>query len=101
MHPEAPAAAEYQELAGCEACGTEAGVRFIATVDAAADAFGMYISANGKTVKLSSTDAGFKTKAETADTITFTAVIFSDLTFTVEVFEVYGDVEVKSAAGTN
>lgn len=98
---EAPAAAEYQTLAGCELCGTAAGVRFIATVDAAADSFGMYISANGTTKKLSSTDAGFKVKAETADTITFTAVIFSDLTFTVEVFEVYGDVEVKSVAGTN
>ncbi len=98
---EAPAAAEYQELAGCEVCGTEAGVRFIATVDAAADVYGMYISANGTTKKLSSTDDGFKVKAETADTITFTAVIFSDLTFTVEVFEVYGNTEVKSAAGTN
>lgn len=99
--PEAPAAAEFQTLAGCEVCGTAAGVRFIATVDAAADAFGMYISANGTTKKLSSTDAGFKVKAETADTITFTAVIFSDLTFTVEVFEVYGETEVKSVAGTN
>ena len=98
---EAPAAAEYQELAGCEVCGTEAGVRFIATVDATADVYGMYISANGTTKKLSSTDEGFKVKAETADTITFTAVIFSDLTFTVEVFEVYGNTEVKSAAGTN
>lgn len=98
---EAPAAAEYQTLAGCELCETPAGVRFIATVDAAADAFGMYITSGDKTVKLSSTDAGFKVKAETADTITFTAVIFSDLTFTVEVFEVYGETEVKSVAGTN
>ena len=98
---EAPAAAEFQTLAGCELCETPAGVRFIATVDAAADSFGMYISANGTTKKLSSTDAGFKVKAETADTITFTAVIFSDLTFTVEVFEVYGETEVKSVAGTN
>ncbi len=98
---EAPAAAEYQTLAGCEVCGTAAGVRFIATVDAAADAFGMYITSGDKTVKLSSTDAGFKVKAETADTITFTAVIFSDLKFTVEVFEVYGETEVKSVAGTN
>ena len=98
---EAPAAAEYQTLAGCELCGTEAGVRFIATVDAAADEFGMYITANGTTVTLSSNDAGFVTKAETADTITFTAVIFSDAKFEVVVFEKYGDTEVKSVAGTN
>ena len=98
---EAPAAAEYQTLAGCELCGTAAGVRFIATVDAAADEFGMYITANGTTVTLSSNDAGFVTKAETADTITFTAVIFSDAKFEVVVFEKYGDTEVKSAAGTN
>mgnify|MGYP002511803676 CR=1 FL=1 len=100
--PEAPAAAEYQTLAGCELCETPAGVRFIATVDAAADAYGMYITAaNGATKKLSSTDEGFKTREVTADTITFTAVIFSTEKFTVEVFEVYGDAEVKSAAGTN
>ena len=98
---EAPAAAEYQTLAGCEVCGTAAGVRFIATVDAAADEFGMYITANGTTVTLSSNDAGFVTKAETADTITFTAVIFSDAKFEVVVFEKYGDTEVKSVAGTN
>lgn len=98
---EDPAAAEYQTLAGCELCGTEAGVRFIATVDAAADEFGMYITANGTTVTLSSNDADFVTKAETADTITFTAVIFSDMKFEVVVFEKYGDVEVKSEAGTN
>ncbi len=98
---EAPAAAEYQTLAGCELCGTAAGVRFIATVDAAADEFGMYITANGTTVTLSSNDAGFVTKAETADTITFTAVIFSDAKFEVVVFEKYGDTEVKSVAGTN
>ncbi len=98
---ENPAPAKVQELAGCEVCKTEAGVRFIATVSADADVYGMYISANGKDVTLSSTDADFKVKSADADTITFTAVIFSDLTFTVEVFERYGDVEVKSEAGTN
>lgn len=98
---EAPAPAMAQELLGCEACGVDAGVRFIATVDAAADAFGMYITANGKTYTLSSETAGFNIKDETADTITFTAVIFSDLTFEVVVFEKYGDTEVKSTVGTN
>ena len=98
---EAPAAAEYQTLAGCDACGTAAGVRFIATVDAAATEYGMYITANGTTVTLSSNDAGFKTRPAADGEVTFTAVIFSDMKFEVVVFEKYGDVEVKSEAGTN
>lgn len=98
---EAPAPAMAQELLGCEACGVDAGVRFIATVDATADAYGMYITANGKTYTLSSDVAGFNTKVRTEETITFTAVIFSDLTFEVVVFEKYGDTEVKSTVGTN
>ena len=98
---EAPASAMAQELAGCEVCGVEAGVRFIATVDKAATEFGMYITANGKTYTLSSETAGFNVKADTEETVTFTAVIFSDLTFEVVVFEKYGDTEVKSDAVRN
>lgn len=98
---EAPAAASYQTLAGCEVCGTAAGVRFIAEVDAAADEYGMYITANGKTVTLSSANADFVAKEVTDTTVTFTAVIFSDMTFEVVVFEKYGDTEVTSTVGTN
>lgn len=98
---EAPASAMAQELAGCEACGVEAGVRFIAEVDAAADEYGMYITANGKTFTLTSASADFIRKVETEETVTFTAVIFSDLTFEVVVFEKYGDTEVKSDAVRN
>lgn len=99
---EAPAKASYQTLAGCEACGTAAGVRFKATVSAEADEYGMYITAaNGKTVTLSSKDAGFKTMAKANGEVTFTAVIFSDMKFTVKVFEKYGDTEVVSVEGTN
>lgn len=98
---EAPASAKAQELAGCEACGVEAGVRFIAEVDAAATEYGMYITANGKTYTLTSADADFIRKVETEETVTFTAVIFSDLTFEVVVFEKYGDTEVKSDAVRN
>ncbi len=98
---EAPASAKAQELAGCEACGVEAGVRFIAEVDAAADEYGMYITANGKTYTLTSAADDFNVKATTADTVTFTAVIFSDLTFEVVVFEKYGNDEVKSDAVRN
>ena len=98
---EAPAAALYQTLAGCEVCGTAAGVRFIAEVDAAADEYGMYITANGTTVTLSSADATFVAKEVTDTTVTFTAVIFSDMTFEVVVFEKYGDTEVTSEVGTN
>ena len=98
---EAPAAASYQTLAGCEVCGTAAGVRFIAEVDAAADEYGMYITANGTTVTLSSADATFVAKEETDTTVTFTAVIFSDMKFEVVVFEKYGNTEVTSTAGTN
>ena len=98
---EAPAAASYQTLAGCEVCGTAAGVRFIAEVDAAADEYGMYITANGTTVTLSSADDTFVAKEVTDTTVTFTAVIFSDMTFEVVVFEKYGNTEVTSTAGTN
>lgn len=98
---EAPASAMAQELAGCEACGVEAGVRFIAEVDAAADEYGMYITANGKTYTLTSADSDFIRKVTTEETVTFTAVIFSDLTFEVVVFEKYGDTEVKSDAVRN
>ncbi len=98
---EAPASAMAQELLGCDACGVDAGVRFIAKANAAADEYGMYITANGKTYTLTSAAADFNVKSSDNGVDTFTAVIFSDLSFEVVVFEKYGDVEVKSDAVRN
>ncbi len=110
----APAAPEYtkpatpaaQTKAACEACGTDAGVRFLMTVDkTAADyadvtAYGVVIAAGGKEYKYT-VDAGTK-KAETDTKIEYAVVVTgapAGTTFTATAFLMYGDTEVAGVSG--
>jgi hypothetical protein len=112
--PAAPAAPEYtkpatpgaQIKAACEACGTEAGVRFLMTINKAAADFEK-VTAYG--VVIETADGEYKytadanTKKEVTDTEIKYAVVVTGAPagteFTATAFFMYGDTEVAGDSG--